>query len=253
MGNSMNIGRSPTLAAGILLSSLLLLVGPLQPQTPAAPESIGPASSDEAAVPRENIWEFLVKGGLTMIGLGLISTAVLAFAAERAFYFRKRRVTTKNVFERIQAALSDGGIDGVRTLSESEDMAIFRVIKTGLASSGNRRDTFERVVETEASIETGNLEKGLNLLINLGNLAPLLGFFGTVTGMRHSFLQFVEKAAPTARDLAGGVEEALITTIVGLLIAMPAHFMYNLFIYYIDSLSIEIERCAVLISSKLKE
>ena len=104
-----------------------------------------------------------------------------------------------------------------------------------------------------ATVETGKLERGLNLLSNLGNLAPLLGFFGTVVGMRASFLQFVEKAAPTARDLAVGVEEALITTATGLFIAMPTYLIYNLFIYNIDSVTIELERCAAAVLNAVED
>ena len=110
----------------------------------------------------------------------------------------------------------------------------------------------EKAIETTAAVEIGKLERGLNLLANLGNLAPLLGFFGTVVGMRASFLQFVEKAAPTAKDLAGGVEEALITTAAGLIIAIPTYLIYNLFIYSIDSASIELERCSGEILDRLK-
>jgi len=69
--------------------------------------------------------------------------------------------------------------------------------------------------------------------------------------MRHSFLQFVVKAAPTAKDLAGGVEEALITTQAGLLIAIPTYLVYNLFLYSIDTVTIELERCANELSDRL--
>jgi biopolymer transport protein ExbB len=109
----------------------------------------------------------------------------------------------------------------------------------------------EKSIENTATVEIGKLERGLNLLSNLGNLAPLLGFFGTVVGMRHSFLQFVVKAAPTAKDLAGGVEEALITTQAGLLIAIPTYLVYNLFLYSIDTVTIELERCANELSDRL--
>ena len=71
--------------------------------------------------------------------------------------------------------------------------------------------------------------------------------------MRHSFIQFVVKAAPTAKDLAAGVEEALITTQAGLLIAIPTYLIYNLFLYKINSVTIELERCGTLLINKLQE
>ena len=86
----------------------------------------------------------------------------------------------------------------------------------------------------------------------MGNLAPLLGFFGTVVGMRASFLQFVQKAAPTAQDLASGVEEALITTAAGLLVAIPTYLVHNLFIYYIDNFTMEVERSASVVTGEMQ-
>lgn len=200
----------------------------------------------------ESVWTFITKGGPTMIALAIISTIIIAFSLERFFFFRRQKVTTKGYHDRVIRALEDGGVEALNNEIKHDDLLLSRILRAGLFYRQEGSERVEKAIETEASVEIGRLEKGLNLLNNLGNLAPLVGFFGTVTGMRNSFLQFVEKAAPTARDLAGGVEEALITTITGLLIAIPAYFVYNLFIYYIDSLSIELEKNAATILSKMK-
>ena len=201
---------------------------------------------------KETLWIFLKKGGPTMVGLGVISTIILAFALERFFFFRRQKVNTKGFTDRVEAALNEGGLEALEKEIGEDQLLLARILKYGLTYKSEGLERVEKAIETQASVELGRLEKGLNLLNNLGNLAPLLGFFGTVTGMRNSFLQFVEKAAPTARDLAGGVEEALITTIAGLLVAMPAYFIYNMFLYYIDSLSIELEQNAARILERLK-
>ena len=62
----------------------------------------------------------------------------------------------------------------------------------------------------------------------------------------------MQKAAPTAQDLAGGGEEALITTAAGLLVAIPTYLAYNLFIYYIDNFTVEVERSASAVSGELQ-
>ncbi len=201
----------------------------------------------------ESIWTFIKKGGPTMIALAIISTIIIAFSLERYFFFRRQNIQTKGYFDRIASTLEDGGVEKLAKELKDDNLLLSRILNAGLFYREEGRDRVEKAIETEASVEIGRLEKGLNLLNNLGNLAPLVGFFGTVTGMRNSFLQFVEKAAPTARDLAGGVEEALITTITGLLIAIPAYFVYNMFIYNIDSVTIELEKNAAAILSRMKK
>lgn len=221
-------------------------------EKPDTGEASSAATGDEQNSSSETIWTFLKKGGPTMIALAIIFTVILAFALERFFFFRRQKINTKGYHDRVLKALEEGGVDALYKEIENDDLLLSRILRAGLFYRNEGAERVEKAIETEASVEIGKLEKGLNLLNNLGNLAPLVGFFGTVMGMRNSFLQFVEKAAPTARDLAGGVEEALITTITGLFIAIPAYFVYNLFIYYIDSITIELERNTAAILSRLK-
>ncbi len=201
---------------------------------------------------QETLWIWLKKGGATMIPLGIVTTIIIAFALERGLYYRRQKLDSRGFFESLQAALNTDGVEGAAKLLESDDRLISRILRDGVRRRDEGKEEVENSIQSSASVELGKLERGLNLLNNLGNLAPLLGFFGTVTGMRTSFLQFVVKAAPTAKDLAAGVEEALITTIAGLMIAMPTFFVHNVFIYFIDSLAIEIERCGSAIFAKMK-
>lgn len=199
----------------------------------------------------ESLIDWIVKGGITMIPLALVTTLIIALCLERYFYFRRQNATAKGYYERVAAIVAKDGLKGLTEFVSNDKQLISRILSEGLQHKSEGRERVEAVIQSASIVELGKLEKGLSLINNIGNLAPLLGFFGTVTGMRNTFLQFVEKAAPTARDLAGGVEEALITTIAGLMIAMPTFFVHNLFIYRIDEIAIEIERCNALISSKL--
>ncbi|MCB1170383.1 MAG: MotA/TolQ/ExbB proton channel family protein [Leptospiraceae bacterium] len=217
------------------------------------PESSAPDSAEEESASENSVIDLLIKGGYTMIGLLLISTIIAAFALERYFFFRRNKLSTKGYYERIRGALQSGGLAGLEKELSGDDLFLSRILQDGLKRKDHGRREVEKAIEMSATVETGKLERGLNLLSNLGNLAPLLGFFGTVVGMRASFLQFVEKAAPTARDLAVGVEEALITTATGLFIAMPTYLIYNLFIYNIDSVTIELERCAVAVLNAVED
>lgn len=201
----------------------------------------------------EGFFSLILRGGWTMLGLFLISTIILAFSIERFLYFRRQKIDTRGFFDSLNSELDTGGLEGARKFLASDDRLIAGVISSGLRKSNMTAPEFERIVERRATIEIGKLERGLNLLANLGNIAPLLGFFGTVVGMRTSFLQFVIEKAPTAQDLAGGVEEALITTAAGLLVAIPTYLIYNLFIFQIDNFSMEIEQSTEIIHRSLED
>lgn len=246
----MKYKKSPILYLFIGLFATFYLL-PLLSQTPTEsekPQIEQPTqeSQNEPTVVTaedESIFQWIVKGGSTMIYLGIIVAIIIGFSLERYFYFKRNRVEVKGYYQKFRSAL-DQGFPELENFLKSDDSILSRIIKEGLRHRSKGAAAVEKSIESNATIEIGKLERGLNLLSNLGNLAPLLGFFGTVVGMRHSFLQFVVKAAPTAKDLAGGVEEALITTQAGLLIAIPTYLIYNLFLYAIDNVTIELERCA---------
>lgn len=252
--------KNKNLLAVCLLAGLLIFsyLPPLLSQSPApeaekteqaAPVKDAP-TNENAGIREESIFQWIIKGGSTMAYLGVIVVIIIGFVLERYFYFKRSRVQTKGYYEKFRAAL-DRGIPDFETFLKEDGTILSRILSEGMRSRSRGVASFEKSIENTATVEIGKLERGLNLLSNLGNLAPLLGFFGTVVGMRHSFLQFVVKAAPTAKDLAGGVEEALITTQAGLLIAIPTYLVYNLFLYSIDSVTIELERCANELSDRL--
>ncbi|MBX7057554.1 MAG: MotA/TolQ/ExbB proton channel family protein [Leptospirales bacterium] len=225
------------------------------PPPDATPSPSAPLSAPAAAPETHNeetIWQVIVKGGWTMVPLALISTLIAGFSLERYFFFRRRKLDASFYHEKVQDALRKDGIKGVEQLIAADDRLIARILRSGLSYSERGAARMERELSGVAQVEIGNLERGLNLLANLGNLAPLLGFLGTVVGMRHSFLQFVLQAAPTAQDLAGGVEEALITTVAGLMIAIPTYLIYNLFIFKIDTFTNEVERCSQLVLARVE-
>lgn len=201
----------------------------------------------------EGIINLIIRGGWTMLGLGIISTIIIAFSIERFLYFKRQNLNTRGFNDLLAQLLETGNIENAASQLEKQDSLIGKIIHYGLCHHKMGVEEIERSLEKRTNIEIGKLERGLNLLANFGNLAPLLGFFGTVVGMRASFLQFVIQKAPTAQDLAGGVEEALITTAAGLLVAIPTYLVYNLFIYQIDHFGTEIEEASSVIHDHLKK
>ena len=114
------------------------------------------------------------------------------------------------------------------------------------ASSGadEGTDRVMKAIENQGLIEMSKLEKGLVILATLTNVAPLLGFLGTVLGMIIAF-QSIEAAGEVEATLvAGGIKVALLTTAFGLMIAIPVSVGHNYFVSRIDALVIDMEESA---------
>jgi hypothetical protein len=99
----------------------------------------------------------------------------------------------------------------------------------------------EKAVQTTGVIELGFLERGLVVLATIANVAPLMGFLGTVAGMIAAFGAIAEAGQVEAQLVAGGIKVALITTATGLIIAVPVNIAYNFFVTRIDKLIIDME------------
>jgi biopolymer transport protein ExbB len=100
----------------------------------------------------------------------------------------------------------------------------------------------ERAAETEAMTCVGSLEKGFNFLVALGSLSPLTGFLGTVTGMIGAFKSIAEAPDVNAQIVAGGIYEALITTVFGLIVAIIAMVFHSIFTHIVDNFTAEVEK-----------
>jgi biopolymer transport protein ExbB len=102
-------------------------------------------------------------------------------------------------------------------------------------------DHVEKAISNAGAVEMAFLERGMIWLATVANLAPLLGFLGTVSGMINAFqaIKVAGDVEPTA--VAGGIAEALITTVAGLVIAIPIQFFHNLFASRIDRIIVDME------------
>jgi biopolymer transport protein ExbB len=102
----------------------------------------------------------------------------------------------------------------------------------------------EKAIETAGIIEMSFLERGLIILATVANVAPLLGFLGTVSGMISAFEAIAQAEQVSAKLVASGISEALITTMSGLTIAIPTQVAHNLFVQRIDRFVVEMEDSA---------
>ncbi|MGD2215741.1 MAG: MotA/TolQ/ExbB proton channel family protein [Gemmatimonadales bacterium] len=178
---------------------------------------------------------FLVLASLLALGV-IIAKAYILFVAHR---------DSGRLLEQIGAAAK--GVEGTIELADETQGPVAAILSSGLRrvrETGHSDADIEKAVATTGSIELGFLERGLIVLATVANVAPMMGFLGTVVGMIAAFGAVAEAGQIEASLVAGGIKVALITTATGLTIAIPVNIAYNFFVSRIDRLIIDMERGA---------
>jgi len=180
-------------------------------------------------------------GGVFMHPILLCSVVGLAIIIERAAFFAKARTDTRRLMGDLLHVLQDEGFEAAQRMLHGLRGPIAAVLHSGLARAKRGPEAVEKAVETAASIEIAQLERGLIWLQTVANIAPLLGFLGTVSGMIHAFEAIAAAEEVSARLVATGIYEALITTAAGLMVAIPTQAAHNYFVSRIDKFVVDIE------------
>jgi len=154
---------------------------------------------------------------------------------------------TQHLLVEVEDAAMAGDLEGAIAIAARTPGPAAAIVMTGLKRLKIARlaeGELEKAVETVGAIELGFLERGLVILATIANVAPLMGFLGTVAGMIIAFAA-IEKAGNVEPGLvAGGIKVALLTTAAGLLIAIPVNIAYNYFVTRIDRLILDMEQGA---------
>jgi len=151
---------------------------------------------------------------------------------------------TKKVLEEVDGLLAQRKIKEALELTQASQAPAAKILFAGLERHDEGTERVTKAIENQGLIEMSKLEKGLIVLATVTNVAPLMGFLGTVLGMIIAF-QAIEAAGEVEATLvAGGIKVALLTTAFGLLIAIPVSVCHNYFVARIDALVIEMEESA---------
>jgi biopolymer transport protein ExbB len=190
----------------------------------------------------QEVWQFLVKGGITMIPLGLCSILGLAVVIEKSFSLRRRKVIVPeivNVLENIRGS-EDVGL--ALSICEKHEGPFANIIRAGLENRNLPKEEIKEALGDQGRQEVRTLEKGLVVLETVAAIGPLLGLFGTVLGIFKVFNVISALGVGQAQAFSSGLSEAIITTIVGLAIGIPAVVFHNFFTNKAETLVLEIEK-----------
>jgi biopolymer transport protein ExbB len=172
--------------------------------------------------------EYFRQGGIFMYPLLFFSVLAATVAIERFIVFSKAKLNVSDFLTKIRKALLvNRNVKEAIKICEQSKGPVASVMKAGLLRYGHAREDIEKTIENAALYELDRLEKRLGVLGTTANVAPMLGFLGTVAGMIKSFATLAEQGLTNPAAVAVGISEALITTATGLIIAIPAQLVYN--------------------------
>ncbi len=151
---------------------------------------------------------------------------------------------TRKILREVDELLAQQQIKEALELTRESNSPAANILHAGLERRGEGADRVMKAIENQGLIELSRLERGLVVLATLTNVAPLMGFLGTVMGMIQAF-QAIELAGEVdATTVAGGIKVALTTTAAGLTIAIPVSIAHNYFVSRIDHLVLDMEESA---------
>ncbi|MBD3336291.1 MAG: MotA/TolQ/ExbB proton channel family protein [Candidatus Eisenbacteria bacterium] len=197
--------------------------------------------------------ELFQAGGNFMWPLLLTSIIGLAVILERMFTLQRAHTNTRRLMERILQDLKSDGVGAAIETCTRTRGPIAAILHAGLLKAHKGPEAVEKAIENAGTIEMSFLQRGLIWLATVANIAPLMGFLGTVSGMINAFEAIAAAEQVSAKVVAKGISEALITTATGLLIAIPVQTAHNYFVARIDRFVLEMEESSVELVDALSE
>ena len=189
-----------------------------------------------------SLWDLACKGGIIMIPLLLLSLLSIYIFVERLQVIRRAAREDNSFMERIKDYIHEGNIDSALKLCKKTNTPYARLIAKGISRLGRPMNDVLVAIENVGNIEIAKLEKGFPWLATTAAGAPMIGFLGTVTGMVRAFYNMASAGNNAdISTLSGGIYEALVTTVAGLIVGIIALFAYNYLVSRVDGVMNQLE------------
>ena len=196
----------------------------------------------DAASSQMSLWQLFNAGGWLMWVLLLLGGVTIFIFVERFVAIRRASSFNMGFMNRIRDLISEGDVRGAVALCRKTNTPIARMVEKGVERLGRPMGDVQTAIENVANLEVSKLENGLPFLATIAGGAPMIGFLGTVLGMVETFMDM--SAAGGTVDMAllsGGMYVAMVTTVGGLVVGIPAYFGYNYLVAAIERLVFRME------------
>lgn len=196
--------------------------------------------------------DFLAKGGVLVVPILLCSVLALAIFLERVIRFWQLKVQGDGLVTQIAQHLRHGEDHQAYELAKNSNTPMGRVLTQAMEVKDQDRETLETVIAHATDEEVRELSRYLQGLATIGNVAPLLGLLGTVLGMIKAFMVIQQMGGKVnAAVLAGGIWEAMLTTALGLSVALPTLVAHSYLVARVDKYEAQVQDGAVVFIKSL--
>ena len=196
-----------------------------------------------------------VPGWGVVIVLLLMSIYIIAIGIERYMTYNAAKQQSRQFAPKVAQALKNNNIDEAINISDRhKNSHLAMVVSSGLKEfaahqgnsdiSGEEMEASKRALQRAIAVKTAELKRGLSGLATVGSTAPFVGLFGTVVGIINAFQGMKAEETAGIAAVAGGISEALVTTAFGILVAVPAVWLFNYFTNKVSSFGVEMDNSA---------
>ena len=177
-----------------------------------------------------SLWQLYLYGGIVGFILTALSAASLGLGIEQALILRRDEMLPPELIDHIEDLFAEESYEKALEVCEERPSLLTNMLAAGLPRLGTTRETLERAMEEAAGLELDRLTQKVSVIGLIAAIAPLLGLFGTVMGMIGTFNTIATSpVAPKPAELAGGIQQALVTTCMGLMVAIPTTVLFFVF------------------------
>ncbi len=189
-----------------------------------------------------SLWELFNAGGWLMWVLLALGGVTIFIFVERFVAIQRATRLDMNFMNRIRQYVMEGNVKEAIAFCKHVDTPIARMIEKGLERLGRPMSDVQNAIENVANLEVSKLENGLPFLATVAGGAPMIGFLGTVLGMVRTFMDMSNAGGTVDMALlSGGMYVAMVTTVGGLIVGIPAYFGYNYLVARIEKLVFRME------------
>jgi biopolymer transport protein ExbB len=198
-------------------------------------------SSDQTAT----LLDLLMKGGIIMIPIVLLSILSFYIFIERIAYIRRTTSIEKGLITSIIGELKDGNSKNALIRARNNQASVGRILESGIENLGKPQGDIERNLETTTNLEITKMEKNTGYLGIIASVAPMLGFIGTIAGVIKIFYNISLADNISIGIIAGGLYQKMICSGAGLIVGVLAYAAYHYIQMMIDRYTIRLQESLI--------
>jgi len=188
-----------------------------------------------------NFWNIIMECGIIMWVILLCSVLAVFIFIGKWFQFHRAQINVRELVSGLVNVLRRDGMIEALSLCDNTPGPVARILTAAIQAYQNE-DDIRQAIDDAVLVELPRLESHLNILGTIAKAAPLLGLLGTVYGMYETFSGMRNSMA--LNDLSGGISIALVTTMAGLVLAIPCLIAYNYLVARVETFCIEMEKAS---------